>query len=425
MTHDEPDPGGRATGADGRLLNRDFVLLWQGLFLNQVGLQTLLIALLLWFKERTDSATDVALIMAAATLPRLLLGPLGGALADRHPRRLLVIGADGVRAVVVLALALFLWHAPSHALALTGGVGLALGVLGAGGAVYTPAAMALLPDVVPAKRLPRGNSLLQGTVQGTTLIAQGLAGLLYTTVGAPFTALMAAASYAAAAVSEIWIRTPPHAPSTDTPSRSGWLRETVQGFDYLRRQSGLRTLFVIVGLVNFLLGPLVALLPFYVERSLHREPAWFGFLLASLSAGALAGYALAGGLSAQGRSRATWRHASLLLIAPALGLLGLAEGTLPALVATFAIGLLDGFIYVEAVSLLQSQTPSDMRGRVLALFRTVIDGGTPIAATLAGLVIDRTALDIGSFFLASSLGLAVACLAAVTRAPLRTCLSSG
>lgn len=405
-----------------RLLTRDFVLLWQGLCLNQVGFQTLLIALLLWFKSRTESATLVALVTAAATLPRLLLGPLGGALADRFPRRQLVIRTDLARALTALFLVVFLWLAPPVPMLLTAGTCFTLLVLGAAGAVYSPAAMALLPELVPARRLASANSLWQGTVQAATLAAQGLGGVLFASLGAPLAAALASLGYAGAALSAAGIDARHGAPQGSTGVGPSWLRDSGDGFGYVWGRGGVRALFLVVGAVNFFSGPLVALLPFYVERRLQLGPSWFGFLLAALSAGALAGYGLSGSLAPQGSARGVWRLAALLLTGPALALLSRAPDGPVALGAALAIGLLDGFVYVEAVTILQLTVAADMRGRVLALFRTVLDGAAPLAAMLAGLAVDRAVVDVADVFLACALATTAACVAAVVAAPLRACL---
>jgi DHA3 family macrolide efflux protein-like MFS transporter len=70
-----------------KLLSRDFCLLWQGQLISQMGSQVFGVTALLWLKQTTESATLVGLTMMMLTLPGVLLGPIGGVLADRYSRQ--------------------------------------------------------------------------------------------------------------------------------------------------------------------------------------------------------------------------------------------------------------------------------------------------------------------------------------------------
>jgi MFS family permease len=68
-----------------RLLGRDFLLLWQGQLVSQLGNQALLVASLSWTLEATGSPALMGLLLMASTLPAVALGPIAGAMADRIP----------------------------------------------------------------------------------------------------------------------------------------------------------------------------------------------------------------------------------------------------------------------------------------------------------------------------------------------------
>ena len=76
--------------------NRHFLLLWQGLLVSQLGTQLFSLALLYWILETTGSATIMGLVLMAAALPGVFLGPFAGTLADNVSRKALLISADVV-----------------------------------------------------------------------------------------------------------------------------------------------------------------------------------------------------------------------------------------------------------------------------------------------------------------------------------------
>ena len=70
----------------GKLLNRNFVLLWGGQAVSQLGNQAYSLAMMFWLMEKTGSASIMGLVLTVSNLPALLLSPLGGTFADRHSR---------------------------------------------------------------------------------------------------------------------------------------------------------------------------------------------------------------------------------------------------------------------------------------------------------------------------------------------------
>ncbi|MFL6196642.1 MAG: hypothetical protein ACJ75H_20840, partial [Thermoanaerobaculia bacterium] len=78
----ETAPAPADTG--GQLLNRNYLLLWGGQAVSQLGNQAYALAIMLWLMEKTGSASLMGLVMMCASLPALLLSPIGGAFADRH-----------------------------------------------------------------------------------------------------------------------------------------------------------------------------------------------------------------------------------------------------------------------------------------------------------------------------------------------------
>lgn len=410
-----------------RLLNRNFLLLLQGVFVSQVGSQAFLIVVLLWFKQATGSAALVALSAIAATAPRILFGPLGGTLADRYSRRNVLVACEAVGGLAVLACG-FAFLSGTASTGLMAGALIALAVLlGSTAAVFSPAMTAAVPDLVPARQVASANSLIQGAVQIAGLVATVAGGLLFRVVGVAVFALVNGVGHLLAATSERFIQLPPAAAGAAAPRRGAapWMAQTVEGFRYVSRHTGLRDLLLAVALLSFFTSPLAVVLPFYVERRLGTGPEWFGFLLAAWSTGALGGYVLASRAAGTGRSRAARLLVSAMALAALMAVLAELSNAPLALAVLALAGALDGFLYVEMLTLVQTVASPSIRGRVLALLRTVQEGVAPIGMALAGGAADLLGRDVAPILVACGVSLALASLVMAVRSDLYPLVARG
>ena len=386
-----------------RLWNRDFVLLWQGQTISQLGNQAFHIAMMSWLLRATGSASLMGLLMFTSLLPGVVLGPVGGTFADRHSRIRIALICDLLAGVAVLALAFALFDprverlepaAVRFVIALMFGVSALIGILRA---FFTPALSAAIPDLVPRDKIPAANSLNQISVQSSNLLGQAVGGVLFQFLGAAFLYLIDGLSFLFAALCAALIRLPPRTvaprPASAHPFRQ-FFGETVEGFRYLWKQTGLRDFALIASLVNFLGMPIAVLFPFFVELYLKRDARWYGFLLAAIGAGSVAGFVLAGAKPLEGEKRRRWIIAAMLLAPLFFGLLGFMSNAWAALGMAFLGGAALGAINIYLMSMIQVATPSEMRGRVLSVMSTMTAGLMPIGMVLGGVVGDLTGKNI-------------------------------
>ncbi|HUG54204.1 MAG TPA: MFS transporter [Vicinamibacteria bacterium] len=399
--------GAEATG--GRL-GRDFVLLWQGQLVSQLGNQAFLVATMSWALEATGSPALMGLLLAASTLPAVVVGPLAGAVVDRHSRRALVVGADLVRGLGHLALAAVMFGLPeatSTIVALLFGMGILSGAMGA---VVNPALAAAIPDLVPPRRLAAANSLHHVSIHVATLTGQALGGVAFASLGAGLLILFDGVTFLVSAgcarLARI-PRPPARAPSGMRSEVGAYAADVRAGFAWLWRHRYLRALALTFAGVNVLFMPVFVLLPVYVRDRLAQGPEWYGFLLAAAGAGALAGTAMAPRVlrTAPGLAGA------VAGIGAATVALGTSRSAAMALAMLFAIGSLSGILNVRVMTILQASTPSELRGRVLAVTIALAGAAVPAGLVLGGAAGEMARPHLGGIVAGCGLGILV--LAAV------------
>jgi len=376
-----------------RFLNRDFLLLWQGQFVSMLGSQAFSAAMIFWITFQTNSASLLGLGMLSQWVPAILLGPFGGTLADRMSRRWILVLADLVRGVAAIALAALVLLRPGRPALILGWLLVLSAIMGVCDAFFRPAISASIPDLVPEGDVTRANSANRLALDTSSFLGQGAGGVLFRLIGPGILFLVDGLTYIFSAFSTLLIRLPP--PPPPIPKTAGWReagadfwRELKLGLRYLAGRKGLRYLLFLSPLDSFFMITIVVLLPFYLKDFLHLKPDWYGFLVAAFGGGSFLGSIVAGATNLQGRRR-TWAY---LACGGGIGVaaiaFGLARSPWGAMTWIFLAGAMSGFNTIHALSLAQTTTPSELRGRVLGLFETLGLSTMPIAAATAGVVAD-------------------------------------
>ena len=365
----------------GRLVTRNFMMLWQSQLVSHFGNQAFAIAMTFWTASATHSATMTGMVLMGGVLPVVLLGPLTGTLVDRHRSPLrIVVTCDLASGVAVTLFALGLLVRPDMMRpSLLFAIALFVGV---SNAFLEPAINALVPDLVPRDHIEGANAFRQSSRQITVLTAQGVGGILYVLVGPAMLFLIDGLSFLFAGVGELMIR-PPHR-GLENADYGSFFKQMADGFRYVVAQPGMIAFLIAVAVFNALLMPMSVLLPVFAS--------------AYLGGGALAGSALAGMTRATGAARGSLLVAAFALLAIALAALGQIRAPWVALAITFLTGVLSGLINVFVLSILQRRTPTDLRGRVLGLHAMMARALVPIGMIGGGAVADLTGRNVPLVF---------------------------
>jgi MFS family permease len=361
-----------------------FTKLWAASTTSALGSGLATIAAPLYVAAHTRSPLIVAATTGVAWLPWLLFALPGGVLVDRVDRRRLMIAIDWVRvaAVGILAAALLVGRAD---IALLDGV---LFVINTGEVVFRSASQAMLPAVVPRASLERANGWLVG---GTTLmqgmIAGPLGGFLFVLAASvPF--FVNTGTYAASAVLTGLVagtyRTRPTADGGTRRVRA----ELADGFRWLARQRLLRTMAVLIGLLNLTLTAATAVLVLLARERLHLGAVGYGALFTCEAAGALLGSVCGDWLIR--RVTATWTIRIGLVVEAGLHLtLATTRSAYVAGFMMFAFGVHGALWSIVGSSLRQRLTPPEMLGRVGSTSLFIAAGGNCAGALLGGVIAAR------------------------------------
>ena len=260
-------------------------------------------------QDMTGSAFMVTTVNAMGMVPVLAFSLLGGVIADRMNRRLILIASDAFNLLVLLALALLVvtdvvrvWHV--FALSLLHGVGFSLGM---------PARTATVSNLVSADDMASGVSLFSTIFSAGQLVGPALAGYLINAYGMGAAFIAACSTIAPALVLLAVLRVRRPEPGREASAQVSVLRSIGQGFGYVRQRSVLVGLMLMGLAITVFAMPYQAILPVFAGDVLEVGPSGLGWLGAMGGVGAIAGSITVASFSAP-------RQMKALMIASGLGL---------------------------------------------------------------------------------------------------------
>lgn len=351
--------------------------LWSARTISQWGDTFNVVALALLIYDLTGSGLGVSGVVVAEILPVLLLAPLAGPLVDRWPRVRVMIGSDLFR--LVLAIVLAAWHdAPAGVYAIAFGMSI-------GTVFFNPAASSVLPALVTKDALVAANTGIWTAAVLSQIVLAPLAGLLVVTVDYGPAFVINAVSYAVSAALLRKLRAP-GTPQQGQRRRRLWA-EASDGVAVLAQQRVLRALAIGQLLASLSAGATSALLVVLANEQLGVTAGGYGLLIAAIGVGAALGPLVL--------LRLIRNPARPLFVFGPFGLRGLVDliiastTVLPLAAATlvvYGVGTSTGAVTFN--SMLQTEAPEHVRGRVFAAMDVLWQGGRLISLGMGGLLAD-------------------------------------
>lgn len=349
----------------------------------------------------THSSIYLGLIVALQTLPVLLLGAYGGVVADRVDKRKLMIVLQSMMGLQALVLGILvvtglvrIWE-----------VGLLAVILGLNNTFENPARQAFVLEMVGPRDLRNAVSLNSVLVNVARSVGPAVAGLLIASVGDGICFLLNSVSFVAVVVSLVTMDRSKLQPSQPSGRSRGQLRE---GLRYVAHTPELGIPLLMMALIGTFAYEFQVVLPVLAKQTFHGGAEAYGFMMASMGIGAVAG-----GLVTAARGNTGLRPVTLAASAFAVVLLfaALSPSLTLEYVGLAAVGWASVSFIARGNSTLQLGAAASMRGRVMALWAIAFQGTTPIGGPLIGLVVAREGARVG--LLTGSISCGVAVLLAV------------
>jgi MFS family permease len=357
---------------------RDFRLLWSGLLISNVGtwmqFTTLGYVVVHLAANARLASLYAGLLGMSVAIPVLLLSPLAGAVADRVPRRHILVVTNSILAGLALALALL---STFDRLSLP--LILALSSLRAATAAFdSPARQSWVSLIVPRESLGSAIGLNSIAFNAPSVIGPPFAGLLiiWTGVGAAF--YVNAVATLAVIVAVFAMKAVP----ASTATREPVLRSIVAGVKFLAADPVLHSVILVLLATSLFVRPYAQMLPAYAAHVVHVDAHGLGLLLASSGGGAIVGSfvtALVGS-----RKRAWVWFASAVTMSLCAIALGATTSFQIAVLILIVMGMSVLSFAGSSNVLLQTLAPEEMRGRALSVFSMVILGLVPTGSLLLG-----------------------------------------
>lgn len=375
-----------------RLFTKNFTLLVLGQVSSLFGNYILKFALSMYVLDITGSAATYAGVLAVATVPTILLSPLGGILADRMNRKYIMVTLDTLSGISVLCTTLL--FSDDNGIAV---ISVLLVVLSVLGAFESPTVQACVPQMQTGENLIKGNAVINQVAAVAALIAPILGSILYVAFGLKPIMTASVICFLLTALFEYFIKLQYIASDKQMGIVTIIKNDFSVSMSFIcKKQSSILKLLLLSAIVSFfVIGTVMIGLPYIVRTILGLNAEYYGAAESVLGFSAILGSIVAGLLTGKLKIH------RLSTVLAALGAFLIPAGIIfliPTGAVTRYIIVLIAFSGVQFVacifsiftlSLIQQKTPNNLIGKVMAYISTITMCAQPLGQTVYGLLFDR------------------------------------
>lgn len=362
------------------LQHRNFRLFFYGQLVSLIGTWIQQTAMSWLIYQLTDSKFLLGAVAAAGSAPMMVFSMWGGSLADRHPKRSILIATQSAEMLLAFVLAAIVWTGRATpwliiVIALLNGIAMGFDM---------PARQAFTVEMTSKEDLLNAVSLNSSVVNGARVIGPSLAGLLIGTVGTALCFFLNALSFIAVIAGLMMMRFPaPDRPASTSSTRG----HAFAGFSYVVNHQRVRTILALFGIVGIFGWSYIVLMPAVARDVLGLGANGYGVLMSASGVGALIG-ALAVATAGHAVTPRTLALAGVWLFSAALIAFALNRNLTLALFFLTVTGFGMMLFFSTSNTVLLTIVPDDMRGRVMGVWSFVFGAMIPLGSLEAGALAD-------------------------------------
>lgn len=354
------------------LKNTNFLFLWAATLFSSFALAFFTFSQTWYIAKTLNLEASLGVVFVALSVPRLIFMIIGGAVADKFPKKNIMFYSNIIRAILVATI--LTWFIVGDVILYT----FALFALffGLADAFFWSADGSILPELVEKSRLTQANSLTQMTNQASVILGPVLGGILikFTNYETIFSITILLLIVAAILVQKIQF-TMPEQQNTD----KGMFTSIKEGILYVKESPFLSTFLICSAFLNlFLIGPMQVGFPLFVKNVLHGDSLQFSYLEASVGGGMAIGAVIVG-LKNINRRRGLFCIIMMLLSGVFFLSINFSTVLWQALLAGMFYGITIAMAIVPLMAMIQSTVKEEMMGRVMSLLMLSSMGFIPLS----------------------------------------------
>ncbi|MGN4542681.1 MFS transporter [Bacillus cereus group sp. MYBK95-2] len=354
------------------LKNTNFLFLWAATLFSSFALAFFTFSQTWYIAKTLNLEASLGVVFVALSVPRLIFMIIGGAVADKFPKKNIMFYSNIIRAILVATI--LTWFIVGDVTLYT----FALFALffGLADAFFWSADGSILPELVEKSRLTQANSLTQMTNQASVILGPVLGGILikFTNYETIFSITILLLIVAAILVQKIQF-TMPELKDTD----KGMFTSIKDGILYVKESPFLSTFLLCSAFLNlFLIGPMQVGFPLFVKNVLHGDSLHFSYLEASVGGGMAIGAVIVG-LKNINRRRGLFCIIMMLLSGVFFLSINFSTVLWQALLAGMFYGITIAMAIVPLMAMIQSTVKEEMMGRVMSLLMLSSMGFIPLS----------------------------------------------
>jgi MFS family permease len=359
------------------LRNPNYRLWLFGGTISLLGDQFYFVALPWLVLQQTGSAVAMGAIMMAGAIPRALLMLMGGAVSDRMSARKIMMATAMARTICVTVIGVLVWM---HVLRIWELYALAVS-FGVADAFAAPAQTAYMPSLLKREQLVAASSVSQSTTQVTAIVGQIPAGFVIKTLGVAWAFFLDAISFFFI-IGALW-KLPD--PPKSQKARKPMLHSIAEGIAYVGKDVPLRSLMMLIMVLNFCIAGPVAIGLAYLAKMRFGSPTVYGIAISAIAAGSLLGALLAGVWKI--RRRGVMIILVSMVLGICLGSIGLLGKVWSIASVLLIMGVAAGLINIHIGAWIMQRIDVAVRGRVSSVLMLGSGGITPISLAVAGFLV--------------------------------------